>query len=114
MLTKEKIYMKPNVKEFKDDVALKEEIDQLSNKGISKSNLYIMSHDDDRTDRVADSIAAGKLGEGFTTESGNVFNKKGDELRAQFKELGFTQEEANELEEKLDHGDILLIDASDK
>lgn len=104
--------MKPNVKEFKDDVELKKEIDQLNDKGVSKDSLYIMSHDDDRTDRVADSIDAGKLGEGFKLEDGKVFNKKGDELRAQFKEFGFSQDEANELEEKLDHGSILLINTS--
>lgn len=104
--------MKPTIKEFKDDVELKKEIDDLAGKGKSKDKLYVMSHDDDRTERVADSINAGKLGEGFATEKGNVFTKKGDELRAQFKELGFSQDEASELEEKLDHGTILLIDAN--
>jgi len=104
--------MKPEVKEFKDDVELKKEIDKLVGQNTSKRNIYVMSHDDDRTDRVADSISAGKLGEGFTTEDGNVFNKKGDELRGQLKELGFNQDEADELEEKLDHGSILLINTS--
>lgn len=105
--------MKPIVNEFKDDVELKKEIDRLAEKGVSKNNLNIMSHDDDRTERVADSISAGKLGEGFSTEQGNTFNKKGDELRAQLKELGFSQNEASDLEEKLDHGTILLINTSE-
>jgi hypothetical protein len=105
----ELIYMKPVVKEFKDDIELKKEVKSLSEQGVSKDNIYVMSHDDDRTDRVADSISAGKLGEGLSTEDGKVFTKKGDELRAQFKELGFTQEESNEMEKKLDHGTILLI-----
>lgn len=104
--------MKPIVTEFKDDVELKKEVKRLSEKGISKSDLYVMSHDDDRTDRVADNISAGKLGEGLSTEDGNVFNKKGDELRAQLKELGFSQEESNEFEKKLDHGTVLLINTS--
>ena len=106
--------MKPEVKEFKDDLALKEEIDKLNEKGVSKDNLFIMSHDDDHTDRVADSIEAGKLGEGFKTEKGKVFNRKGDELREQFKELGFNQEEAEDFEEQLDRGSILLINTSEK
>lgn len=104
--------MEPVVQEFTDDVELKKEIERLAEAGKNKNNLYVMSHDDDRTDRVADSVNAGKLGEEFTTEKGNVFTKKGDELRAQFKELGFHQEKANELEEKLDHGTILLIDTN--
>jgi len=104
--------MKPIVQEFTDDIQLKKEIERLDEAGKSKDKLYVMSHDDDRTDRVADSVDAGKLGEDLTTDQGNVFTKKGDELRAQFKELGFSQEEANELEEKLDHGTILLIDTN--
>lgn len=102
-----------NVQEFKDDEELKKAIDKLANEGKNKDKLCVMSHDDDRTDRVADSVKAGKLGEGFSTEKGNVYTKKGDELRAQFKELGFSQDDANELEEKLDHGTILLVDANE-
>lgn len=106
--------MRPAVKAFKDDVELKKEIDRVEKQGVSKTHLYVMSHDDDRTDRVADAISAGKLGKGFSTAHGNVFNRKGEELRRELKELGFTQEEANMYEEKLDHGSILLINTNDK
>lgn len=104
--------MKPIVKEFQDDQALLAEVEALSAKGTSKENLYVISHDDDRTDRVADQVNANEIG---TTEVGlkvaveNMFRRKGDEIRAKFKELDFTQEEAEELEEKLDHGKILLL-----
>lgn len=107
--------MKPVVKEFQDDVALMQEVKLQSQKGISKDNLYVISHDDDRTDRVAGNVDANKVGvseEGLETAVGNLFRKKGDELRAKFKELGFSQEEASELEEKLDHGKILLLIAN--
>lgn len=83
-----------------------------SQKGISKDNLYVISHDDDRTERVADNVDANTVGineEGLGTAVGNIFRKKGDELREKFKQLGFSQTEANEFEEKLDHGKILLI-----
>ncbi|ASK62267.1 general stress protein [Virgibacillus phasianinus] len=104
--------MKPAVKEFQDDKALMEEVKTQTQKGISKDNLYVISHDDDRTDRVAGNVDASEIGakeEGLGTAVGNIFRKKGDELRTKFKELGFPQEEANELEEKLDHGKILLL-----
>lgn len=107
--------MKPVVKEFKDDVELKEEVKSLAAKGVSKDNLYVMSHDEDRTDRVADSVDASKVGldeQELSTAVKNVFRKKGDELRAKFKELGFTQQEADNLEEKLDHGTILLVNTN--
>ncbi|GAA0599169.1 hypothetical protein GCM10009001_14310 [Virgibacillus siamensis] len=45
--------MKPTVKEFQDDTALMEEIKTQSKTGISKDNMYVMSHDNDCTDRVA-------------------------------------------------------------
>lgn len=82
---------------------------------MSKDNLYVMSHDADRTDRVADNVDANKVGmneEGIGTYVGNIFNKKGDELRNKFKELGFSQSEADNLEEKLDHGTILLLNTN--
>ena len=40
---------------------------------------------------------------------GNMFHKKGDELRAKFQEMGLSSQEAGDLEEKLDHGKILLL-----
>lgn len=104
--------MQPVVKEFKDDTALKEEVNSLADKGVAKENLYVMSHDDDRTDRVAGSTDASKVrveDESLKTAVRNIFRKKGDEIRAKLKELGFSQQQADDLEEKLDHGSILLI-----
>lgn len=104
--------MKPETKEFTDDVEVIEEIKRQVANGVSKDDLYVMSHDDDRTDRVADKVDANTVGvseEGFGTAAKNVFRKKGDELRAKFQELGFSETEASNLEEKLDHGKILLI-----
>ncbi|MFZ3577206.1 general stress protein [Virgibacillus sp. DJP39] len=107
--------MKPIVKEFQDDTQLMDEVNMLSERGVSTRDLYVVSHDSDRTDRVADKVDANKVGmkeEGITESVGNMFRKKGDELRVKFKELGFPQDEANELEEKLDHGKILLINTN--
>lgn len=107
--------MKPVVEEFKDDTELMNVVKSLSSKGVSKENLYVLSHDDDRTDRVADKVDANKIGineMGFDTYVSNIFSKKGDELRSQLKELGFSQQEANNYEEKLDQGTILLINTN--
>lgn len=107
--------MKPVVKEFKDDKKLMDEVKSLAEKGVSKDQLYVMSHDRERTDRVADNVDANKVGvdeQGIDTFVKNVFRKKGDELRAKLKELGFTQAEADNYEEKLDRGTILLINTN--
>lgn len=104
--------MKPTVKEFQDDKELMQEVKNQADSGVKKENLYVISHDDDRTDRVASKVDANEVGlgeEGLSTSVGNIFRKKGDELRAKFKELGFDQPEASSLEEKLDHGKILLM-----
>jgi len=104
--------MKPIVKEFQDDQALMDEVRVQASKGVDKDDMYVMSHDDDRTNRVSSQVDANTVGineEGLGTAVKNVFRKKGDELRAKFEELGFSQMEAEELEEKLDHGKILLL-----
>lgn len=107
--------MQPVVKEFKEDTALIEEVNSLGEKGIAKDNLYVMSHDDDRTKRVVGDSQASKVrvaDEKLKTAVSNIFRKKGDELRGKLKDLGFSQQQADDLEEKLDHGSILLINTN--
>jgi len=104
--------LKPEVKEFQDDMDLIEEVKTQANKGVSKENMYVVSHDDDRTKRLADKVNANEIGikeEGLKVAMENIFNKKGDELRNKLQEIGFSENEASELEEKLDHGKILLV-----
>src|SRR5699024_6219338 len=99
-------------KEFQDDVELVREVEAQFARGISEDNLYVISHDDDRTNRIADKVNANTIGlkeEGLKVAIENMFRKKGDELRAKFEEIGFSEPEASALEEKLDHGKILLI-----
>lgn len=104
--------MKPTVKEFQDDIALVEEVQEQATKGVKKENLYVISHDDDRTNRIAGKVDANKIGieeEGLVNAVENIFRQKGDELREKFMDLGFNKIEADALEEKLDHGKILLL-----
>lgn len=100
--------MKPQVEEFQDDTELMSEVRQHAANGVSKDNLYVVSHDDDRTDRVADAVHANEPDD-LSELVGIRYNQKGDELRAIFEEFGFDQTEANNLEEKLDHGKVLLL-----
>lgn len=107
--------MTPIVKEFQDDMALVEEVKIQNSMGVSKDNLYVISHDDDRTKRIANKVNANEIGvkeEGLKLAVENMFNKKGDELRNKFEEIGFSENEASMLEEKLDHGKIFLIIAN--
>jgi len=50
--------MAPTFNEFEDERALAEEVQSRISQGTSKDNLYVLSHDDDRTERVADKTEA--------------------------------------------------------
>ncbi|TSB47194.1 general stress protein [Alkalicoccobacillus porphyridii] len=103
--------MKPIYKEFKNDEEVVTAVSSLKSQGVEEDNIYVITHDDDRTNRVADNADANTVGvneTGLGTSIKNVFRKKGDELRAKFEELGFSQQEAESLENKLDEGKIIL------
>ena len=104
--------MKPTVKEYTNDEMLKQDVTELKNQGIDKQDIYILSHDDERTNRVAGNADANTIGlseMGLGSAVGNIFSKKGDELRTKLEEIGFSKEEAERYEEKLDEGKILLM-----
>lgn len=78
--------MKPTVRVFQDDTELVQEVKKEKENGISADNLYVMSHDDDRTDRVAQRANASEISlghEGLFKDAKNVFRKKGNELTCQ-------------------------------
>lgn len=104
--------MKPFIREYSNDEKLQNDVQTLASKGIKKDNIYVMSHDDDRTERIAKNADANTVGveeTGISDAVGNMFNKKGDELRSKLQELGFSEEEAEDYEEDLDEGKVLLM-----
>ncbi|MCP3031682.1 general stress protein [Halobacillus sp. A1] len=107
----------PYIKEFTNDEKLMEDIKKLQNNGISSKEIYVLSHDDDRTNRIADNANANTIGlseQDVKTFVGNIFNKQGDELRAKLQEIGFSEEDAHEYEEDMDEGKVLLIVTSNE
>ena len=84
----------------------------LVKKGIDQKDIYVLTHEKERTDRIADNADVNTIGikeEGLGTSIINVLQKTGDELRNKMQELGLNEEEANFYEEKLDEGKILLF-----
>ncbi|PPA69734.1 general stress protein [Jeotgalibacillus proteolyticus] len=99
-------------KEFSNDEEVVNAVNSIKTRGVNEDTIYVVTHDDDRTKRVADNADANTIGAsdiGLATATKNVFRKKGDELRAQFEEIGFTTAESENLEDKLDQGKILVI-----
>ncbi|CAG9620023.1 general stress protein [Sutcliffiella rhizosphaerae] len=104
--------MKPNYKEFQNDEQVVGAVQELKAQGVHDDDIYVITHDDDRTRRIADNADANTVGAGevgMDTYVKNIFRSKGDELRAKFQELGFSAPEAEQLEDKLDQGKIILV-----
>ena len=99
-------------KEFTNDEEVVTAIQAMKSNGVDDSHIYVITHDDDRSERVAGNAEANTVSAsdiGLGTAAKNVFRKKGDELRAQFQELGFSKEESERLEDKLDKGKVVVV-----
>ncbi|NGP44437.1 general stress protein [Bacillaceae bacterium SIJ1] len=103
---------KPYVREYKDDKVLVEDVKDLKDRGVRAEDVYILAHDEERTERVAENADANTIGlreQGLTDFTSNIFKKKGDELRNKMMEIGFSQQEAEMYEEKMDHGSLFVF-----
>ncbi len=103
---------KPFIKGYKDDEALQNHIKNLQSKDVSKENIYVISHDDERTKRIAKNADASIIGSSETGVADAVkstFSKKGDKLRNQLESIGFSETEAENYEAEMDRGTVFLI-----
>ncbi len=78
----------PFVKEYTNDEKLVQDVQKLKDHGIDNSEVYILSHDDDRTERIASNAKANTIG--FSEQDmknflNNMFNKKVTNLELNFK-----------------------------
>src|SRR5690625_8005811 len=108
--------MKPFVKEYTNDEQLKTAVKSLKDKGVKKEDVYILSHDDDRTDRGAGGAGANTIGlkeMDLSDAVGNMCNKKGDELRNKLQDIGFTKDESEFFEADMDEDKVVLIVTND-
>ncbi|MFP9035721.1 general stress protein, partial [Enterococcus faecalis] len=54
--------MKPVVKEYTNDEQLMKDVEELQKMGVAKEDVYVLAHDDDRTERLADNTNANTIG----------------------------------------------------
>lgn len=99
--------MKPTVKVFQDDIGLLNELKKQTSKGVPKENLYVIAHDDSRTDCIVGDVDAEPHDIGDLVAK--RYNETDDEFRNVFRRFGFERDEVSDLEEKLDNGKILLL-----
>lgn len=100
--------MKPVVKKYTNDEELEIEINTLKDQNIDTKDIYILSHDPDRTSRIINNSELNDINynKDKTNES---YKRQGDELRYKLKALGIPQKEVKAYEEDMDQGKVLLI-----
>ncbi|GAB6992419.1 YflT domain-containing protein [Paenibacillus pini] len=89
-----------------------QEVNQLRSTGYVYENIFVLAHDGNRTERIADTADANEVGikeEGMFDALANLFRSRGDELRAKITSFGFTKAEADFYEKELDLGKVLVI-----
>lgn len=71
--------MKPVVREYSNDETLQRDVEQLKSLGVAREDIYVLSHDDDRTERIAENADANTIGPrevGLKHAVGNIFSKR--------------------------------------
>ncbi|KYC62180.1 general stress protein [Heyndrickxia coagulans] len=87
-------------------------ITEFENEGFSKDNIYIFSHDKNRSKDLTDATETGSVGmeeQGVVDSIGNLFRERGDELRSKMQALGLSEMEAVHYEKLLDEGRVVVI-----
>ncbi|WP_010649658.1 general stress protein [Oceanobacillus massiliensis] len=104
--------MKPIVREYVNEEQLKMDVTKLKAGDVKKEDIYVLTHDDQRTGRLAEAADTNTIGMKemeLSSAVGNMFNSQGDELRTKLEDMGFSEAESENLEEDLDDGKILLM-----
>ena len=93
-------------------IEVQNQVRYFQNEGYPDDNIFILTHDKDRTSRIADKTDATTIGiaeEGFGTAIANIFRSTGDELRAKMRSLGIAKYDAERLESEMDRDKVLVI-----
>lgn len=91
---------------------VREQVNKFLGEGYSSEYIYVLAHDKERTDRVAEQTGTEQIGldeEGVGTAIGNIFRSRGDELRAKMRSMGISDSDANRLEADMDQDMIVVI-----
>jgi hypothetical protein len=92
-------------------------IQSLQNEGIAKENIFVLTHNEKRTEYISkhtDSNQIGVTEEGIFTAIANFFRSEGDGLRAKLRSMGVSTDHAEVLESDMDLGKIVVLAWSGK
>ena len=94
----------------------KTEIDKLVAQGYEHDDIYIFAHDKKRSKDITDALDTESVGmkdQGFLNSMKNMTSSRGDELRAKLAAAGLSDQEAEEYEEVLDEGKLVIVASKD-
>lgn len=89
-----------------------EEIDVLYRLGYSPEDIYVLAHDRDHTDFLADAADVNTIGmeeEGLMRSMAGLFRSRGDDLRVKLQSMGCAPSEAKMYEAELDRGKVIVM-----
>jgi len=92
-------------------------VKSLHARGVAEEEIYVLAHDRNVTNEVADKSNAEKIGSGETglgTAVKNIVRGKGDALRAKIEKIGLSSAEAVAYEQRLDRDKILVISKDER
>jgi hypothetical protein len=90
---------------------VREAVAEFARRGYAKDTIFILTHDERRTETLAESTDTHEIGmidEGVFNAVANLFRSQGDALRAKMVSMGIGPQHAGDLEAELDKGRILL------
>jgi hypothetical protein len=87
-------------------------VNDLHRQGFSEKEIYVLAHERDRTDQLAEAAETNKVNiaeEGMFETVANLFRTRGDALRNKIEAMGFDRSEARMYEAELDNGKVLVM-----
>ncbi|MDR7079640.1 hypothetical protein J2Y03_004698 [Neobacillus niacini] len=101
-----------NIKIVENGVEARQEIAQFRMQGYTKDEIYLLAHDQNRSEHLTDVLNINKVGlgeQGVFEAVANVFRSRGDELRSKLESLGLSTAATERCEEKMDQGKVIIV-----
>ena len=93
-------------------VQAKKEIEKLEAQGYTHDDIYIFAHDKKRNKDITKALDTEEVGikeQGFLNSMKNMTSSRGDKLRAKLAAAGLSDQEAEQYEEELDKGKLVIV-----
>lgn len=100
--------MTPIVKAYSNDEDIEININTLKDQKINAKDIYVLSHDADYTERIVKNTEVSGI-DYNRSDVGEDEQNQGDQLRDKLQILGVSESDAQDYEEFMDQGNVLLI-----